>query len=62
MTSTDTSAERHRLQMALYDLASAAYYLSRLPGDEAAAIRREVLALVVRCQALVQTMVAGEDA
>lgn len=42
------------MQTILYELSSAAFYLSRLPGEEAAAIRLEVLALVERCQAMAE--------
>lgn len=58
---TQTPAERNRLQTILYELSSAAFYLSRLPGDEAAAIRQEVLTLVARCQTLMQETTTDDN-
>lgn len=47
-----TDNHARRLATILYELSSAAFYLSRIEGDEAAAMRAEVLALVERCKQL----------
>lgn len=54
-------ATPHRLQTILYELSSAAFYLARIDGEEAAALRVEVLALVERCKAMAETMAVRED-